>query len=102
MLLLRMASQRRRWTMSTRPPTDIPAALEAARRPVQAPKMPRVGLRLTLRTSPVLHRLLPRRLAVWTAELRGQALWRRHPDARESSRATMQAILAGTRRAREL
>lgn len=63
--------------------------------------MPRVGLGLTLRTSPLVNWLLPRRLVVATAELRGRALWRRHADARESSRATMQAILGGTARAEE-
>jgi lauroyl/myristoyl acyltransferase len=87
---------------STREPIDIPAALAAARRPVEAPRMPRVPLREAITTSPTLHRLAPARLDVLTAELRGAAHWRRHADARENARAMMRTVLAGTARENEL
>jgi lauroyl/myristoyl acyltransferase len=87
---------------STREPIDLAAALAAARGPVEAPRMPHVPLREAIESSPWLHRAVPARLDVPSAELRGAAHWHRHADTRENARAMMRTVLAGTARENEL
>jgi lauroyl/myristoyl acyltransferase len=64
--------------------------------------MPPATLRIRVKTSPWLRRLLPTRLVVARAERRGQRMWERSPLAREDAVAMMQTIVAGTPRADEL
>lgn len=82
--------------------SDIAAAVDRARRRGPAPQMPRVGVALSIVTSPTLHALLPRRVAVAAAEARALLLWRLRPEARERARAAMAAIVGGTTRASEV
>ncbi len=63
--------------------------------------MPAVDLRLRLRTSTGLRRVLPRRLAIRRATANGRTAWKR-TDEREHALRTMRAILGGTSRADEL
>jgi lauroyl/myristoyl acyltransferase len=72
------------------------------RRPPPAPRMPPASLKIRLKTSPWLRRLLPTRAVVARAERRGQALWAESPRAREVALAAMEAVLAGTARAHEI
>jgi lauroyl/myristoyl acyltransferase len=62
--------------------------------------MPPAPLRVRLRTSPGLRRLIPRRLAVARAESIGERRWRGPEDRAEAIR-TMETILAATPRAGE-
>ncbi len=64
--------------------------------------MPRTGLRLTLKSSPLLYRLAPRRLVVKRAVRRGQKLWDADAAARANAVETMQIVVAGTSRAAEV
>jgi lauroyl/myristoyl acyltransferase len=66
------------------------------------PRMPPVELRLRVRTSPALRRLLPTRLMVSRAVRRGQALWEQSPAEREEAMAAVATVIARTPRAREM
>lgn len=81
--------------------SDLTAAWARAKRPVQPPPMPPVNLRVRLRTTPWLHGLLPRPLAIRRAERLGAMNWERYPDEQQRARAAMEAIVAGTERADE-
>jgi len=80
-------------------PATVPAMPDALDRPSQ---MPAVGLRMRLKTSPLLRRLLPTRVIVNRAVRQAQASWEQSPEAREEALATMETIIAGTPRAHEL
>jgi lauroyl/myristoyl acyltransferase len=88
--------------MSMSSPADLTSALAEARRPVNAPPMPRVAVPLALATSPRLHRLLPAPLAALAGEAHARVAWRASASLRERANATMQAIVAGTERAHEV
>jgi lauroyl/myristoyl acyltransferase len=64
------------------------------------PSRPELGLRL--RTTPALRRMLPVRLDVASAELRGGRAWRRNPAAREDALRATAAIVGASERAGEL
>jgi lauroyl/myristoyl acyltransferase len=81
---------------------NLAAALAQARRRLTAPTIPSASLRIRIKTSPLLHRLIPTRLAVSRAEARGQKLWERSSAEREHALATMEAIVEGTARAGEV
>ncbi len=80
---------------------DLSAAIEAARQPLKAPAMPPVDLRVRLRTSTRLRRLVPTGLAIRRAVAKGRAEWE-NPEQREHALASMNAILGGTERAGEI
>jgi lauroyl/myristoyl acyltransferase len=63
--------------------------------------MPPAPLRVRLRTSPMLRRLLPSAVVARRAAARGRAAWRKDPQAREQTLTAMRAILGGTPRAGE-
>jgi len=63
--------------------------------------MPSVRLRLRLRTSPSLRRMLPRRLVERRALRRGAELWQHNAGEREDAIAAMNAIVGDTSRAGE-
>jgi lauroyl/myristoyl acyltransferase len=75
------------WVMPERPPP---------------PRMPPVEMRVRVKTSPALRRLIPTGLVVDRAARRGQRIWDRDPRAREDARAGIETIIAGTPRAHEL
>jgi lauroyl/myristoyl acyltransferase len=77
---------------------DLDAALAAAAQRSPRPAMPPAELRVRLKTSPALRRLLPTRLAVARAEAVGRARWEDADARRDALRAT-NAIVAGTARA---
>ncbi|HEX4484122.1 MAG TPA: hypothetical protein VH081_10070 [Solirubrobacteraceae bacterium] len=77
---------------------DLDAALAAAQQRSPRPAMPSAELRLRLKTSPALRRLLPTRLAVSRAAAKGRARWE-DADARRDALAATNAIVGGTSRA---
>jgi hypothetical protein len=87
--------------MSTVHSGDLATAIEAARRPLKAPAMPRAALRVRLRSSTRLRRALPTALVVRRAVAKGRAQWD-NPAARRVALASMDAILGGTERAEEI
>ncbi len=87
--------------MSTNVPPALGERMAEVRRPVVPPPMPRASPLVSLATSPMLHRLLPPRLAVLIGEARGAMLWHTRPPVREAAHLTMQAIVGGTERAHE-
>jgi lauroyl/myristoyl acyltransferase len=80
---------------------DLAGALAHARRRLAPPQMPPAPLRVRLKTSPLAHRVLPKRLAVELAVARGQRLWKRNPAEREWALTMMRTIVAGTAQADE-
>ena len=52
-------------------------ALSDAQRRLSPPPMPPAPLRVRVKTSPLTHRVLPRRLVVDRAVARGRTLWER-------------------------
>jgi lauroyl/myristoyl acyltransferase len=87
--------------MSTADSGDLTAAIEAARRPLQPPAMPRAELGVRLRTSTELRGLVPTRLVLRRAAAKGGATWE-NPVERRRALASMNAILGGTPRASEI
>ena len=82
-----------------------PDARETPRLPrtrPRPPRMPSVGLRLRLRTSPSLRRGLPRTLVERRALRRGAEIWEQNADEREHAIASMEAIVGATSRAGEV
>jgi benzoate-CoA ligase family protein len=77
-------------------------ALEAVSRPADPPRMPSAPLDVRVKTSPLLHVLLPGRLAVGRAERQGRGVWEQSAVAREDAVAALETIVAGTSRAGEL
>ena len=81
---------------------DLAEALAAARQRVPASAMPPAPLRVRLKTSPALRRVLPSAIVARGAAARGRAAWRKDPKAREQALEAMRAILGGTPRAGEV
>jgi lauroyl/myristoyl acyltransferase len=81
---------------------DLSAALERVARRPRPPRMPRAGLRIDIKTSPLLRSLIPARALLGRAVRHGRALWDTSPEQRENALATMAAIVAGTARAGEV
>jgi lauroyl/myristoyl acyltransferase len=80
-------------------PGTVPTMPSAQYRPS---RMPPATLRIRVKTSPWLRRLLPTRLVVNRAVRHAQALWEQSPEEREGAMATMETIIAGTPRAHEI
>lgn len=80
---------------------DLMGALADAQRRLSPTRMPPAPLRVRVKTSPLTHRVLPRRLAVDRAVARGRTLWERNPAERDWALTMMRTILAGTARAAE-
>jgi Bacterial lipid A biosynthesis acyltransferase len=78
-----------------------PSTLVMPERPAP-PRMPPVDLRVRVKTSPALRRLIPTRFAVKRAEGRGAAIWEHDAPAREDAIAATQTVIAGTPRAGEI
>jgi hypothetical protein len=87
--------------MSTVVPTDVAAAISAARMPVQRVEMPSANLRTRLKTSPSLYRAVPPGLLLRRGETKARRLWRNGP-ARDHALAATEKIVAGTSRAGEI
>jgi lauroyl/myristoyl acyltransferase len=79
---------------------ELQAALAAARAALVPPAMPAASLRVRVKTSPALRRLLPTRLVVRRAVGRGRARWE-SPSEREAALRMIEAIVGGTPRAHE-
>jgi lauroyl/myristoyl acyltransferase len=77
-------------------PPGLAEALAMAKRPPPLPRMPPASLKIRLKTSPWLRRLLPTRVLVKRAERRGRVLWGESPRAREHALATMATIVGST------
>jgi lauroyl/myristoyl acyltransferase len=88
--------------ISLEEPPGLAEALAMVKRPPPHTRMPAASLKVRLKTSPWLRRLLPTRLLVKRAELRGRALWAESPKAREQALATMAAIVGGTPQALQI
>jgi benzoate-CoA ligase family protein len=65
-------------------------------------RMPAAPLQVRVKTSPLLHGVVPPRLAVNRAVRRGNQIWEQSAPAREHALAAMETIVAGTPRADEL
>jgi len=59
-------------------------------------------MRIRVKTSPSLRRLLPSQAVLKMARRRGEAKWEQSTEDREKALAAMETIVAGTRRAHEL
>jgi lauroyl/myristoyl acyltransferase len=81
---------------------DLEAAVVAARQPLGTRRMPSVGLRLRIRTSPSLRRLLPTPLVLAQATASARASWKNDPAERERALHAMRALLEGTPRESEV
>jgi len=81
---------------------DLSDALAAARRPLERRRSAPASLRMRLRTTPWLLRMVPLVIAVARAEARGRALWAEDRECRERALAAVEAIVAGTPLAGEL
>lgn len=81
--------------------SDLERAIDVARRPLVRPAMPPAPLRIRLKTSTALRRLLPRRLVLRRAVRKGRARWENLGE-RQRALATMEVILAGTARGGEV
>jgi lauroyl/myristoyl acyltransferase len=64
--------------------------------------MPPAGLRIDIKTSPLLRSLIPARALLARAVRHGRELWQTSPEQRQNAIATMAAIVAGTARAEEV
>jgi len=84
------------------PQQDLEAALAAARRPLENRTMPPVGLRIRVKTSPALRRLLPTELVLRRAIAKARASWERSPTERRRALRAMEAVVGGTSREAEL
>ncbi|MCW3069627.1 MAG: KDO2-lipid lauroyltransferase [Solirubrobacterales bacterium] len=62
----------------------------------EPPPMPGAPLRVRVKTSDLLHRVLPNALAVRLAEAHGRRLWKRGEGERDAALAAMDAVVAGT------
>jgi lauroyl/myristoyl acyltransferase len=80
----------------------VAAGLARARRLVQPPCRPPASLAVRLRTTPWLRSVLPARLAVARAVRRGETIWKEDHKQRESARAAVTAMVAGTTRNGEI
>ncbi len=76
--------------------------IETLRRGVPPPRMPRVGLALRLRTSPLVRAFVPKRVSVLRATRRGRAAWEHDRSEREDALEAMAAVIDCTPRAHEL
>jgi lauroyl/myristoyl acyltransferase len=81
--------------------TDPDIQRQAVER-IPPPRMPYVGLRAGLKTSPTLRRALPTALVVARAERKGRRLFATHEQTRDHALRTMEAIVCGTEREGEL
>ncbi len=81
------------------PPADLERTLEAIAETPPAPPMPSVPLRLRLKTSPLLWRLLPRRALIARATRNAERIWQTSPEDRENALGAIERIVAGTPRA---
>jgi lauroyl/myristoyl acyltransferase len=81
---------------------ELAAAVAAARRPLHPLRMPSAPLRVRLKTSPLLRRMLPGEIAVRRAAARGRGAWEQDPAARTQALAAMRAIVGGTAQAGEV
>jgi lauroyl/myristoyl acyltransferase len=81
---------------------DLDALLAEADRVAPLPRMPPAPLRVRIKTSLWLRRLIPTRLVVRRAEARARRLWAASPTEREEATEAMEKILARTPRAGEL
>jgi benzoate-CoA ligase family protein len=80
----------------------LASALEAVMRPPAPTPMPPAALPIRIKTSPLLRRVLPTRLAVNRVEQRAKARWEQSPEDRQTALAAMNVVLAGTPREGEL
>ena len=87
--------------MSTVRNRDLSAAIEAAKQPLKVPRMPPADLRVRLRTSTRLRRVVPTDLVIRRAIAKGRAEWE-NPVQRQQALASMTAILGGTDRMGEI
>jgi benzoate-CoA ligase family protein len=83
-------------------PAYVARALETLARAPTSPRMPAAPLGVRARTSPLLHGVMPSRLAVNRAARRGEEIWAESEVARENALVAMETIIAGTSRADEL
>ena len=82
--------------------SDLAAGLAIPIASPTPPRMPPASLRVRVKTSPWLRRLLPTRLVVRRAVRRGGMIWEQSPKAREDALVAMETIVAETPRAHEV
>jgi lauroyl/myristoyl acyltransferase len=83
------------------PHQDLEAALAAARRPLENRAMPPAALRIRVKTSPALRRLLPTELVLRRAVAKARASWEQSPTERRRALRAMEAVVGGTAREAE-
>jgi lauroyl/myristoyl acyltransferase len=80
---------------------ELRADLLEAEQPRARRRLPAAPLPVRLKTSPVLRRLVPSRLALAVAAVSAERDWDTSPEARERGLLAMRAIVGGTRREKE-
>ncbi len=88
--------------MTITDPTIQPASARGALEYTPRPRMPYIGLRAGLKTSPTLRRALPTALVVARAERKAERLFARHEQTRAHALRTMEAVVCGTERERDV
>jgi hypothetical protein len=84
---------------TAQPDQDMDRTLEALDRIPAAPRMPSVDLRLRVKTSPALWRLLPQRPLIARAIHNAQRIWETSPEDREDALGAIDAIVGSTAQA---
>lgn len=94
--------RRREQPMTAEQAGDFSTVLAMPPRPSAAARLPPAPLRVRLKTSPLIRRLLPTRLMLMRAARRGAAIWDRDSGARREATVVMEAVVQGTARAGEV
>jgi len=88
--------------MTAEQAADMATVLAMPPRASAAARMPPAELRVRLKTSPLIRRMLPTRLVLRRAERRAREIWDQSPEGRRDATAVMEAIVSGTARSGEI
>jgi lauroyl/myristoyl acyltransferase len=81
---------------------DMATVLAMPPRASPAARMPPAGLRVRLKTSTPLRRMIPTRLVLKRAARRAREIWDQSPEGRRDAREVMETIVSGTPRSEEI
>jgi len=84
---------------TAQPDPDMDRALQAVEQIPAPPRMPSVGFRLRIKTSPALWRMLPQRPLIARAIHNAQRTWETSPEDREDALGAIDAIVGATAQA---
>ncbi len=105
MKLLSMAlptRNRNRTPMTPEQASDMSTVLSMGPEPSTPHRMPPADLKVRLKTSPLLRRMLPTGTVLARAARRAEAIWAQSPEERSHAIGVMESVVAGTPRAGEI